>query len=271
VAGEFLGEDYYRAGGVPAVVAELMQQGLVNEDALTVTGKTIGENCRNATIEDERVIRRFSNPLATDAGFIVLRGNLFDAAISEDGTEVATVGYEEADRGVTVRNADTGNQLFRVETDQESASRVLFASGSLWVRYLSGLIERRDPATGALQRRLPGRLTGTGDMFEASGLVAIPIDLGVALYDAPSDVLLGAVPFPANWQSTRRGVGLAPDASVLVSAFEPLDNGQGLAVATQLAPEALVATACRTSGGSLTPDDWRTLIGPDVPADLACK
>jgi dihydroxy-acid dehydratase len=80
-AGEFLGEDYYRAGGVPAVVAELMQQGLVNEDALTVSGKTIGENCRNATIEDERVIRRFSNPLATDAGFIVLRGNLFDAAI----------------------------------------------------------------------------------------------------------------------------------------------------------------------------------------------
>jgi len=80
-AGEFLGEDYYRAGGVPAVVAELMQQGLVNEDALTVSGKTIGENCRNAPIEDERVIRRFSNPLATDAGFIVLRGNLFDAAI----------------------------------------------------------------------------------------------------------------------------------------------------------------------------------------------
>ena len=80
-AGEFLGEDYYRAGGVPAVVAELMQHGLVNEDALTVSGKTIGENCRNAPIEDERVIRRFSNPLATDAGFIVLRGNLFDAAI----------------------------------------------------------------------------------------------------------------------------------------------------------------------------------------------
>jgi dihydroxy-acid dehydratase len=80
-AGEFLGEDYYRAGGVPAVVAELMQQGLVHEEALTVSGKTLGENCRNAQIEDERVIRRFSNPLATDAGFIVLRGNLFDAAI----------------------------------------------------------------------------------------------------------------------------------------------------------------------------------------------
>jgi dihydroxy-acid dehydratase len=80
-AGEYLGEDYYRAGGVPAVVAELIKHGLIAEDALTVNGHTIGENCRAARIEDERVIRPFSNPLATDAGFIVLRGNLFDAAI----------------------------------------------------------------------------------------------------------------------------------------------------------------------------------------------
>ena len=197
--------------------------------------------------------------------------DLFDAAISEDGTEVATVGYEEADRGVTVRNADTGNQLFRVDTDQESASRVLFASGSLWVRYLSGLIERRDPATGALQRRLPGRLTGTGDMFEASGPGGDP--------DRPgSRALRRAVGRPAGCGAVSGQLAVdptrcrpCPDASVLVSAFEPLDNGQGLAVATQLAPEALVAAACRTSGGSLTPDDWRTLIGPDVPADLACK
>jgi dihydroxy-acid dehydratase len=80
-AGEYLGEDYYRAGGVPAVVAQLMKQGLINEDARTVNGQTIGANCRHASIEDERVIRPFSNPLIQDAGFIVLRGNLFDAAI----------------------------------------------------------------------------------------------------------------------------------------------------------------------------------------------
>jgi len=80
-AGEYLGEDYYRAGGVPAVVAQLMQQGLINEDARTVNGQTIGANFRHATIEDERVIRPFSNPLTQDAGFIVLRGNMFDAAI----------------------------------------------------------------------------------------------------------------------------------------------------------------------------------------------
>jgi dihydroxy-acid dehydratase len=80
-AGEYLGEDYYRAGGVPAVVAQLMGQGLIREGALTVNGRTIGENCRDATIEDARVIRPFDQPILADAGFLVLSGNLFDAAI----------------------------------------------------------------------------------------------------------------------------------------------------------------------------------------------
>ncbi|WP_225007186.1 MULTISPECIES: IlvD/Edd family dehydratase [Novosphingobium] len=80
-AGEYLGEDYYRAGGVPAVVAQLIGQGLIAEDAMTVNGRTIGENCRDATIEDEKVIRPFAQPLREEAGFLVLTGNLFDAAI----------------------------------------------------------------------------------------------------------------------------------------------------------------------------------------------
>ncbi|MCD2323076.1 dihydroxy-acid dehydratase family protein [Sphingomonas sp. IC-56] len=80
-AGEYLGEDYYRAGGVPAVTAQLMQQGLIHEGVLTVNGKSMGDNCRDATIEDEKVIRPFVQPLVEDAGFIVLKGNLFDAAI----------------------------------------------------------------------------------------------------------------------------------------------------------------------------------------------
>jgi dihydroxy-acid dehydratase len=80
-AGEYLGEDYYHAGGVPAVVAELMKQGLIHEDAITANGRTIGDNCRDATIEDDRVIRPYADPLMADAGFIVLRGNLFDSAI----------------------------------------------------------------------------------------------------------------------------------------------------------------------------------------------
>jgi dihydroxy-acid dehydratase len=80
-AGEYLGEDFYHAGGVPAVVAELMKQGLIHEDAMTANGKTIGDNCRDATIEDDKVIRPFATPLKEEAGFIVLRGNLFDSAI----------------------------------------------------------------------------------------------------------------------------------------------------------------------------------------------
>jgi dihydroxy-acid dehydratase len=80
-AGEYLGEDYFRAGGVPAVVAELMRHGLIHDGALTANGRTIGENCRGAAIEDERVIRRVEDPLKRDAGFMVMRGNLFDAAI----------------------------------------------------------------------------------------------------------------------------------------------------------------------------------------------
>ena len=80
-AGEYLGEDYYHAGGVPAVVAELMRQGLIFEDALTVNGRSIGDNCRNATIEDERVIRTFDAPMKEAAGFSVLRGNLFTSAV----------------------------------------------------------------------------------------------------------------------------------------------------------------------------------------------
>lgn len=80
-AGEYLGEDYYRAGGVPAVVNQLMGQGLIHEDALTVNGRSMGDNCRGARIEDEKVIRPFDQPLKTDAGFIVLTGNLFDSAV----------------------------------------------------------------------------------------------------------------------------------------------------------------------------------------------
>jgi dihydroxy-acid dehydratase len=80
-AGEYLGEDYHHAGGVPAVVNQLMGQGLIREGAMTVNGRTIGENCRGREIEMPEVIRTFDNPLKPDAGFIVLRGSLFDNAI----------------------------------------------------------------------------------------------------------------------------------------------------------------------------------------------
>ncbi|PYE86663.1 IlvD/Edd family dehydratase [Phyllobacterium leguminum] len=81
-AGEYLGEDYHHAGGVPAVVNELMKAGrLPHPDALTVNGKSIGENCKNAENLDTKVIRPFGDPLKEKAGFINLKGNLFDSAI----------------------------------------------------------------------------------------------------------------------------------------------------------------------------------------------
>ncbi len=81
-AGEFLGEDYHHAGGVPAVVAELMKAGLLpHPDALTVNGHTIGDNCRDAENLDAAVIFSVDAPMKESAGFINLRGNLFDSAI----------------------------------------------------------------------------------------------------------------------------------------------------------------------------------------------
>jgi len=80
-AGKYLGEEYHRAGGVPAVVGELMRHGLIRENAMTANGKTMGENCAGRKSTDPDVIYPFDNPLVKDAGFIVLRGNLFDSAV----------------------------------------------------------------------------------------------------------------------------------------------------------------------------------------------
>lgn len=81
-AGDYLGEDYHHAGGVPAVVNELMGHGLLpHPDAVTANGATIGANCAGAEILDTDVIRTVDQPLLADAGFVHLKGNLFDSAI----------------------------------------------------------------------------------------------------------------------------------------------------------------------------------------------
>lgn len=81
-SGQFLGEDFHRAGGVPAVVSELLSAGLLpNPDALTVNGRSIRENCAQARSENPDVIRPASDPIKAAAGFINLSGNLFNSAI----------------------------------------------------------------------------------------------------------------------------------------------------------------------------------------------
>ena len=81
-AGEYLGEDYHRAGGVPAVVAEMMRHKLLpHPDAVTANGQSIGQNCAEARIKNTDVIFSVDKPMKQAAGFINLKGNLFDSAI----------------------------------------------------------------------------------------------------------------------------------------------------------------------------------------------
>src|SRR5262249_39438896 len=80
-AGKYLGEEYFRAGGLPAGMRELQKKKRIHEDALTINGKTWGENLKGVTTTDTDVIRPYEKPMRKDAGFKVLSGNLFDSAI----------------------------------------------------------------------------------------------------------------------------------------------------------------------------------------------
>jgi dihydroxy-acid dehydratase len=80
-AGFYLGEEYFRAGGLPAVMNELLKAKRIHADALTINGKTIGENVKRAKIADADVIKPYKKPMKKQAGFKVLKGNLFDSAI----------------------------------------------------------------------------------------------------------------------------------------------------------------------------------------------
>jgi len=79
--GKYLGEDFHRAGGVPAVMNALLKAGKLHDSAITVNGKTMAENYAETTTQDTDVIRTFQNPMLENAGFIVLKGNIFDSAV----------------------------------------------------------------------------------------------------------------------------------------------------------------------------------------------
>ena len=80
-AGEYLCESYHRAGGTAAIMSELLANDKIHGDVLTVTGKRMSDNLKGITIKDEKVITPFNKPMKQKAGFVVLKGNLFDAAI----------------------------------------------------------------------------------------------------------------------------------------------------------------------------------------------
>ena len=80
-AGEYLGEEYHRAGGVPAVVAELITKGKINKKAITVNARSLYENCEGKFASDRDVIKSYDAPMKRNAGFLNFKGNLFDSAI----------------------------------------------------------------------------------------------------------------------------------------------------------------------------------------------
>ncbi len=80
-AGKYLGEEYYRAGGLPAVLRELLAAGRIHSHARTITGRTIAENVGRAATTDRDVICAYDRPLKQRAGFKVLSGNLFDSSL----------------------------------------------------------------------------------------------------------------------------------------------------------------------------------------------
>jgi dihydroxy-acid dehydratase len=92
-AGQYLGEEFHRAGGVPAVMHELLKAGKLHEDAMTVNGKTMGENVRKSVTTNTDVIKSYDAPMMQEAGFAVMTGNLFDSAVMK--TSVITQEFRE--------------------------------------------------------------------------------------------------------------------------------------------------------------------------------
>ena len=92
-AGEYLGEEFHRAGGVQAVLAQLLAAGKLHGDVRTVSGKTMAQDLASAKIKDERVIKTYASPMLHQSGFAVLSGNLFDAAVMK--TSVISAAFRE--------------------------------------------------------------------------------------------------------------------------------------------------------------------------------
>ncbi|HCE71204.1 MAG TPA: dihydroxy-acid dehydratase, partial [Ruegeria sp.] len=92
-AGEYLGESFFRAGGVPAVMGELLKAGRIHVQAMTATGHTMGANLAGIESQDRNVVTSYDAPMRKNAGFKVLSGNLFDSALMK--TSVISQDFRE--------------------------------------------------------------------------------------------------------------------------------------------------------------------------------
>lgn len=158
-AGEYLGEDYHRAGGVPAVVGELLAAGLLpHPDALTVNGRSMGDNCSARRSENAEVIKSADQPILADAGFINLSGNLFDSAIMK--TSVISENFRKAylsnpedmnafeGRAIVFDGPEDFHQRIDDPAENIDESSILFMRGAGPIGYPGGaeVVNMRPPA-----------------------------------------------------------------------------------------------------------------------------
>lgn len=156
-AGPYHMEDLERAGGVSAVIAELLKGKLIKPDVLTVTGKTLGENVRGSKIEDEEVIRPLNNPYSPDGGIAILKGNL-------------------APRGAVVKKSAVLPQMLK----HRGPARVFNGEEEAMEAILSGKIKRGE----VIVIRYEGPKGGPGMremLFPTSAIAGVGLDKYVAL------------------------------------------------------------------------------------------
>ncbi|MDX2269065.1 MAG: IlvD/Edd family dehydratase [Bryobacter sp.] len=101
-AGAYLTESFHLAGGIPAIMGELLAAGQLHGEARNVSGRSIADCYAGKTTQDERVIRRYANPLKPNAGFLVFRGNLFSTAL----VKTSVIGEEFRQRFLSTPGAE---------------------------------------------------------------------------------------------------------------------------------------------------------------------
>jgi len=180
-AGKFLGERFFRAGGVPALLWELLQAGRLKADCLTVTGRTLSDNVQGHEASDREVIYPFGAPLKAQAGFLVLRGNLFDFGIMKTSvisdafrqsylSEAGAEGVFEA-RAIVFDGADDYHQRINDPSLQIDEGCILVMRGAGPIGWPgSAEVVNMQPPDALVQRgvmNLPtlgdGRQSGTAD------------------------------------------------------------------------------------------------------------
>ena len=235
-AGEFLGESFFRAGGVPAVMGELAKAGMLHGGAMTASGLTMGETLEGWQSLDTQVIRPVSDPLRAQAGFLVLSGNLFDSALMK--TSVISPDFrarflskpgEEGifeGRAVVFEGPEDYHDRINDQSLGIDAETVLFIRGVGCVGYPgSAEVVNMQPPDALIRQginHLPtvgdGRQSGTSE--SPSILNASPeavVGGGLALLQTGDRVrldlnasTLDALVDPAEWQA-RREAWVAPE------------------------------------------------------------